>query len=81
MIVKVKKLWLGHASVRDYIVQDCIKKHEDLIIEFQGDSRRFPSRSLKGYLSNSMKEEFKSKFTGENYQLIDFPWEPVKQVP
>ena len=74
MIIKVKKLWLGHASVRDYDVQSCIDKKENLIIDFAGVTRTYPYRSLKTYLTNTYNTAFASKFNGKSYKLIDFPW-------
>jgi hypothetical protein len=79
MKVKVKKLWMGHASVREYIVKKCIAKKEDLTIQVYDSVKTFPYKSLKGHLLNSMGEEFKSKFDGKIYRLIDFPWDPVQQ--
>lgn len=75
MKVKVKKLWLGHASIRDYVVKKAIKDGEDLTIEFQGKQKSFPYRSLKGHLLNTNKERHKSKYPPYlEYGLIDFPW-------
>ena len=75
MLVKVKKIWLGHVSVRDYVVKKVLDKKEDLIIEFSGMRKTYPYRSLKTYLSNTNREIFKSKYDGQKYSLIDFPWE------
>jgi len=80
MKVKVKKVWLGHVSVRNYIVEKCIRMKEDLIIEHNGSKKTFPYRSLKTYLLNSSGEMFISKFNGKKYKLIDFPWESVRQM-
>ena len=72
--VKVKKLWLGHASVRDYVVKKAIANKEDIVIECNGTSKTFPYRSLKTYLMNTTNEPHKSKFNNQTYTLIDFPW-------
>ena len=74
MIIKVKKLWLGHASVREYVVNKAIRDKEDLLIEFDGTTKTYPYRSLKTHLMNKAPVEFKSKFDGKTYRLVDFPW-------
>lgn len=80
MIVTVKKVWMGHVSVRDYLVNKAIQKKEDLIIKLtSGERKTFPYNSLRTYLDNTTKTEFKSVFTGERYFLIDFPWTPSPQ--
>lgn len=78
MIVTVKKLWLGHASVRDYIVKKAIEKKEDLMIKLiNGETKIYAHRDLRSYLYNTSKKEFKSAFTGDTYYLIDLPWGPT----
>lgn len=75
MVYKARKLWMGHVSVRDFLVKKCIDDKEDLIIEFDGETRRFPNRSLRTYLTNTYNTDFKSKYKeGQTYKLIDFPW-------
>lgn len=80
MKVKVKKLFRGHASVRKYLVDKTIDKKEDLIVEFDGETRRFPYRSLRTHLKNNSRQKFKSKYPPyKEYELIDFPWEPKQK--
>ncbi len=74
MLIKVKKLWLGHASVRDFIVKKCINKKEDLTIDLYGETKTYPYKSLNTYLLNTSNMTMKSKFGGQDYKLIDFPW-------
>lgn len=74
MITKVKKLWLGHASVRDYVVKKAIDQKEDLVIEVGGVMKTYPYKSLKTHLLNNNKTTFKSKYGSGEYTLIDFPW-------
>jgi len=77
MVYNAKKVWLGHISIRDYLVQECINKKEDLIIEFNGASKRFPCRSLPTYLNNTYNMTFKSKYGGKDYKLIEFPFTQI----
>jgi len=74
MLIKVKKVWLGHVSVRDYIVKKCIKEKEDLTIDLYGVTKTYSYRSLKTHLANTTPNKFHSKYNGESYSLIDFPW-------
>lgn len=77
MLVKIKKLWLGHASVRDSVVKSCITKGEDLYIDLMGEVKKYPWDSLEDYLKNTSNTTFTSKFNGRQYKLIDFPWKGV----
>ena len=73
-ITKVKKLWHGDISVRDYIVKEAIKKREDLKIIFNGQEMIIGwDKLLEGKKS---KEIFKSKHTNLEYYLIDYLWKP-----
>lgn len=75
MKIKVRKLFRGHASVRNYLVEKAIKNKEDLTIQVNGVTKTFPYISLKTYLTNSNNEIHKSKYKrGQEYRLIDFPW-------
>jgi hypothetical protein len=75
MLYKARKLWLGHVSVRDNIVQECIRRKEDLMVDLMGQLKTYPYRSLKTYLTNTYNTEFESKYNkGQKYKLIDFPW-------
>ena len=77
MIVKVKKIWMGHVSVRDYVLKKAVKQKEDVFVQFAGITKKFPHRSLQNYMDNSNKVEFKSMFNNETYYLIDLPWNPT----
>jgi len=75
MVIKIKKVWMGHASVRDYKVKECLKRGEDLIIDCQGHSKTFLNRELSNYLNSEHMTTVTSKFDGKQYDLVDFPWE------
>jgi len=72
---KTKKLYQGHASVRDYIIEKCIKKEQDLQIQHEDSFMVVALDQLKNYkeLTNM---EFESKFNGKKYRLYDFLFEP-----
>ena len=76
-ITKVKKLWHGDISVRDYIVKEAIKKREDLKIIFNGEEMIINWWKLVDGKPN--KEIFKSKHTNLEYYLIDYLWCPDKK--
>jgi hypothetical protein len=74
MLIKVRKLWMGHASIRDYEVRKCIEAGEDLTIEFDGQRRTFGYETLNGFLNDEHMTTVRSKFDGKKYNLVDFPW-------
>jgi hypothetical protein len=74
MKVKVKKLYNGCVSVRDYTVNKAVKKKESLTIECKGATMIIPNemilvRGAKG------SQPFTSKFDGRSYYLVDFKWQ------
>jgi hypothetical protein len=73
MKTKVKKLFNGFASVRDYIIKKCVDKREDLVIEYDGDSMTIPLSTLIRPFQIH-KTKFKSKFNKGSYTLYDFKW-------
>ena len=74
MVIKVKKVWMGHVSVRDYDIKKCIGNKEDLTVELGDETKTYPYISLKTYLLNTTNMTIKSKFGSYDYKLIDFPW-------
>ncbi len=79
MKVKVKKLWHGSVSVRDYIVKECHQKGEDLTIEYDGKVMTVPNGMLLFGHKNKMTNV--SQFKEETYDLIDFFWRPDAPKP
>lgn len=74
----VNRLWNKLASVRDYVVSDCLENSQDLKIVLK-DSDAFmtiPSHELEQRMFQAHKTKMKSKFDGKEYTLIDFGWMP-----
>jgi hypothetical protein len=74
MLVRVKKIWMGHVSVRDYLVKQALQRGETLTVDYLGEEKDYPPEQLDDLLKNSTHTQFKSKFGG-TYTLIDLPWE------
>ncbi len=80
MKVKIKKLFNGFASVRDYIIQDCIERNENLIIEYNNESMFIGQIELDNF-EQIHKRKFKSKFNeGQEYELYDFKFKSNNQL-
>jgi len=77
MKLTVKKLYKGcYASVRDYQVEKCIQKGEDLTIDFDGERMKIPLEQVKEAKAKFHNTTFKSKVGGKDYELIDFFFKP-----
>lgn len=75
--IKLKRLYNGIASVRDYIWQDCIKNRMGIIFECNNATMKLePHELLQGQHDN---KSFDSKFKNQKYKLIDFKWESQKR--
>lgn len=77
MVIRIKRLFHGFATVRDYQVEACIKNKQAMTIEFDGQSMVIPWNTLETGYKNT--EIFKSKHTNKFYCLIDFDWKPTRQ--
>jgi len=75
MKYKVKKLFHGCASIRDYIIEKCIKNQEGLTIFFNEKEMLVPLDKLKNCYQIH-KTKFQSKFGNSQYELYDFPFKP-----
>jgi len=74
-IIKVKKLYNGCASIRDYVVQKCIDENKEIQVHY----KNFMMSLTIGDLKNSFqfhKKKFESKYSELKYQLIDFKFRP-----
>jgi len=71
--VTVKKLYNGFASVRDYLVDDCITSQRDLLIKYNTDKMIVPLEQVKQKF-RLHHQSFESKFNNKPYGLIDFLW-------
>ncbi len=70
----VKKLWNGRVSLRDYIVEEQIRKKKSIIVRYQDDTMILSPLQLEK--RDSMTECI-SKFNGQKYKLYDYVWKPV----
>ena len=73
---KVKKLWHGDISVRDYIIKKAINKKEDLKIILTKTGEEMVIDWDKLFKGKRNKEIFKSKHNSLEYYLIDYLWKP-----
>lgn len=68
----VEKLYRNHASIRDYIVKECITKNEPLMIHYKKETMTVSVETLKEQFQFH-QQNFRSKFKqGQSYQLVDF---------
>jgi len=84
---KIKRLWNGLASVRDYMVEQCITEKEDLLLRLEKqdgttDMMLIPWQELSTRSFQATKQGFDSKVNrGQSYALVDFQWKPAKRGP
>lgn len=77
--VTVKKLWHGYVSVRDYIITEAIKAHQNLIVYFNNQHMTIPYTELHKGIENEDVFKSKQKF-GQTYRLVDFNWRPDTEI-
>lgn len=70
---QAKKLYKGFASVRDYVIKECIEKGLDLVINYKENKMGVPLEHLKNpHLYQIHRTKFKSKVNeGQIYELYD----------
>ena len=78
--IKIKRLYRGLASIRDYVVNEIISRKLDLIIKCGNEKMFIPNKMiyLKGKRSNQVCT---SKFNNKTYVLIDFIFRGDKTNP
>lgn len=70
----VKKLYKGHVSIRDYVIQKCKDKQEDLIVSYKYWTMTIPFSELDKGIKMTI-DEFSSQYNNTQcYTLIDFPF-------
>lgn len=76
METEVKKLFRGHVSVRDYIVESCFHKDEDLVIKHRAKKMTIRHQDLLHHMQFH-RHSFQSRYKADQvYELIDFKWKP-----
>jgi len=73
---EIKRLHNGHlASVRDYEVQECIRKNENMDIFYEGEKMTLTPEQLRTERVGNVSPIQKSKY-GKDYVLINYLWKP-----
>ena len=77
-VIKVKRLFHGFASIRDFQVKEAKEKGLGLEIWWDNEFIHVPFEELdKGFIND---EIFTSKHTqGQTYKLIDYDWSPYRK--
>jgi hypothetical protein len=70
----VKKLWNGRVSLRDYIVEDQIKKQKSIMVRYEDDIMILSPMDLE---KRDSMTECTSKYNGQKYKLYDYVWKPA----
>jgi hypothetical protein len=77
IIVTVRKIYNGMVSIRDYLVERCLKENTPLKIVYRGQCMILSPDDLrdKGFKTTGIK--FNSKFYRyKRFGLIDYWWKP-----
>lgn len=74
---EVKELYMNNtiASVRDYEVEQCIQRNENMEITHGGEKMTLTPEDLKTK-RETMSPKFISKVGGKDYHLFGYSWEP-----
>lgn len=68
-------MFLGHVSVRDYIIEKCVENKQGVAIIFNGRTMTIPYEAMKNKFQFH-QQKFQSKFNDKKYELIDFKFIP-----
>jgi hypothetical protein len=76
MQIEIKKLYKGMVEVRDYTVEECIKKGHALRIKFDGEVMILTPHEMENNIKSKSKP-IKSRFhDGSSYILYGYKWNP-----
>lgn len=70
--IKLKRLYNGIASTRDYVWQKCLDNKMGIDFECNGAHMKIPYEELK--MADVEKTRHKSKYDGREYSLVNFKW-------
>ena len=74
----IKRLFQGIASVRDYVIADCLRKGKKLKIVYDHESMILQPEQLLDKRFQINKRTFRSKYYPyNNYTLYDYRWNPI----
>ena len=69
--IKIRKLLIGHVSIRDYIVEKAIRQKQGIVVSYEGKEMAIPLEKLK-HKFQFHQQKFQSHFSEKKYELIDF---------
>jgi|TARA_R100000388_G_scaffold94418_1_gene81561 hypothetical protein len=72
-IFRVKKLWHGRISLRDYVVEKQIKNNEPIKVLLNDEEMILSVRELE---KRDSITKVQSKYNGLTYKLYDYVWSP-----
>lgn len=77
-IIKIKRVWNNIASIRDYMIKRAIQDNESITVELVGTKEHMllTPEIMKSKSFQISTRKFKSKFDGNEYELVDFSWRP-----
>jgi len=78
--VSVQKIWNGLISIRDYHVEECVRKNGPMKIKFGSRFMVLTPEQLVSKKVRTSKWVITSKFTGKPYRLVDYKWDPVEEI-
>lgn len=72
---EVTKQYQGMVEVRDYEVEQCIQKQENMEITHSGEKMTLTPAELVSQRVN-VSQKIQSKVGGKDYYLFGYAWEP-----
>lgn len=80
-VVTVEKIYNGHISLRDYIVDNAIKNNDSILVKCKGEEKLLTPKELSENKIVLTDKILHSKFKHSNtYKLYDYEWKPKKQI-
>lgn len=77
MKIKLTKLYKGNiADLKDFQVEEAIKKNENYLVEYAGETMTLSPEDLKKKVI-ATSHLFESKYAeGRDYKLLSYKWNP-----
>jgi|TARA_R110000824_G_scaffold43979_3_gene128350 hypothetical protein len=79
MLIKTKTLWNGFASVSTILIDRCVKKKENMEIQY-GDSIMVLPLDRLNEPDWVHKKSYKDKFKNRKYKLYNFKFKETRNV-
>ena len=80
-VIRIKKLFIGDASIRDYQITEALQNKQHLLISLRNGEEEMLilNEEISERIKWTSKKKFESKYNNRDYRLMGFDWRPTSK--